>query len=130
MSMLKKLPLLVVVMLFCIVQNGCIPLGSRDSDVTPVDKGFGVWALSVNSNPQGAKLLIFDDNQQLREVGHAPASIIWAPRSPADAIVIDYQGQRKAVIPELNKSVFIDFTTPTPTVEGGKVREIQVEIKK
>lgn len=83
--------------------------------------GLQTWQLAVNTNPQGAIIKAYDDNQALYQIGKSPAGFLWPLQTQADALVVFWQGRQVSLIPQAGESVTVDFTKHPPEVKGATI---------
>lgn len=83
--------------------------------------GLQTWQLAVNTNPQGAIIKAYDDDQALYQIGKSPAGFLWPLQTQADALVIFWQGRQVSLIPQAGESVTVDFTKHPPEVKGATI---------
>lgn len=101
-----------------------VPIAPVPAMVAPasvISPGPTRWQLAVNAEPVGAAVLMYDERQQLVQIGTTPCAVAWPPRTMADAMVVRFQGRDVVLLPHRNESVFVNFSNAVPVVEGADV---------
>ena len=94
------------------------------SSVAPngvAQSGLKTWQIAINTNPQGAIIKAYDQQQNLYQIGTSPTNFLWPLQTQADSLVILWQGRQMVVLPTFMESISVDFSQQPPVVKGGTV---------